>query len=211
MRGHVYPRNFILWPLQVANVLAVNVVAVDTAVSLQRASAFLCQVDDGATSRGDGARGGGGRVVGKGDLAESSQVVGKVLDDPLGVSLAERRRGALEGVRRLLASGQVLENGDARRLGRGVDLHVDLVADAEGKVVKHDDVVGDPLPPGVEAAVAVKVNARLQERGLAAVAVDAHPGGAGLVGAAAPGRRHLDGADNLGDALGVLDGAGPVG
>lgn len=113
-------------------------------------------------------------------------------------------------MRDLLARGQVLERGDAGRLGGRVDLHVDGVARADLKVGEGVRVVRDPLVPGVVGAVAVEGDARLQDGRAAGVPVDSDPGRGGGA-ASAGGPRGDDGALDLVEALADLDGAGPVG
>ncbi|KAI3338316.1 hypothetical protein F4824DRAFT_93166 [Ustulina deusta] len=86
--------------------------------------AALLDVDDGGAGDADGGAALDGRGAGEGDAVEvgegherAARLV--VLDDPLGVVLAQLAALAAEGVRDRLARRQVLEGGDAGGLGGG--------------------------------------------------------------------------------------------
>lgn len=107
----------------------------------------LADVDDGRARDG-------GRAVGEGDAVEVDEVDegaagAEVLDDPLGVVLAELVGLGGEGVGDGLARSGVLE-GDrtglqAARLGS----HDDGVASGDGEAGEGVGIVGVPLVPGV--------------------------------------------------------------
>lgn len=200
--------------LLVAGVLAGQVITAGAAISQDVTGVGITEINDGtavgsngalrARSRGIGE--GDGAKVGKGDELAARL---KVLDDPLGVGLAQGARGAGELVLDLSAGRQVLEHGDTGRLAGGVDVHLDLVADAEVKAPEGVRVVGDPFVPGVEAAVTVKGNTGLQDGRLAGIAVDADPGrGRRVCVSRYAGDRN--GAADAGEALADLDDARPV-
>ena len=130
-------------------------------------------VCDAAAVGADAAlAGGGGRVV-EVPLAKVGKGlrVAAVLEDPLGVGLTEGLAHVAVGGGDVAAGGEVLE-GRGARVGRGgVDRHADHVAVADGElvVVVHGRL-GPPLVPGADGAVAVGLDAGLEDGTLAAVA-----------------------------------------
>lgn len=197
-------------PQLVANEVAVNIIALKTTVGLDGARVGS-DVDNIATGGSEAAAGSRGGVVGEGDGAKVGQAASKVLDNPDGISLAECRWRVGELVNDLGTSVQVDEGSNARCLGRGVDLHADLVTNAEGEVGEEDNVVRNPLVPGIEGAVGVKVNTGLPESLLASIAINAYPrGAAGTTDAVAADLGDGGDAKDVVDAGAVLGDTSPV-
>jgi hypothetical protein len=157
-------------------------------------------------SRGRGASEADSAKVGQVNLA-STLLEG--LDDPLRVGFAERGGRAGESMRNLLSSGQVLESSNAGGLGGSIDLHLDLVSDADREAAEAIGIVGNPLIPSIKGSVGVEGDAGLENGRLAGIAVDANPSrSCGAIRAAD--FRNSNGSDNLVVALADRDGTGPV-
>ena len=184
----------------------------------------LLNVEDAGAANGDGLAGARGRDgVGELDLAKVDEgderlAVLEVLDDPLGVRLAQRGRLAGEGLRDRLARRLVLDDGGAvGGRGRRHD-HGDGVAGVDGDVGKRARRGRPPLVHGAVLCHAVldgEEDARLQDGALAGVAVDADPGGAAVERAGVAAGRHRYGRDDYRRCHAVEvasrdDGAGPV-
>lgn len=172
-------------------------------------------INDGGSAGGDGARGARSSGIAESDLAKvgkGNEVAAllKVLNDPLGVGLAKGRGSVGEGVGNRLSGGEVLKSGNAGGLGRGVDGHADHVADLEREAGEAVGVVGNPLIPSIEAAVAIEGDSSLQNGGLAGIAVNSHPSRGRSVGTARS-TGDCDCAGDLGETLADLDSASPVG
>lgn len=122
----------------------------------------LLDVDEGRASGGHRAARGArrrARELHGAEVGEGHERVAllKVLDDPLGVLLAElRARG--ERLAHGLAARHVLDHsGAGRRRGRG-DGELDLVAGADGDAREVGGEVGEVLVPGCrEGAVSIKI------------------------------------------------------
>lgn len=102
----------------------------------------------------DGGARDGGRAVGEGDAVEvgeghEAQAGLEVLNDPLGVVLAELVGLGREAVGDRLAGGGVLQSDGAGLLGGGIDAHDDGVALGDGEAGEGVGVVGVPLVPGI--------------------------------------------------------------
>lgn len=132
----------------------------------------------------------GSLSTGEGDSAEVSKrhqrPVGlKVLDDPLGIVLAQVAvHTTSEGVSDSLALGHVLDSRRASGLAGRINGDPDRVASGDGDAAEVVRVVGVPLVPGVEgdrAALDAEVDAGLQDGGAAGVTVDTDPGGGAVL------------------------------
>ncbi len=90
--------------------------------------------------------------------------------------------------------------------------HAQLVAgsDVDRRGVVHL-IVLPPLGPGLDGAVAVDGDTRLQDRRRTLVAIDAHPDGRGGVGALAADVGNGEHASHVVPAPALEDGAAPVG
>lgn len=134
--------------------------------------ARLADINDGGARHGRRAVGEGDAVkVHKGDQAAARR---EVLDDPLGVVLAQLVRLGRERVRDRLAGRRVLERHGARADGAGVGRHHDAIARRDGEAREGVRVVRVPLVPGVEghaAAAGVEVDTGLEDRCGAGVAL----------------------------------------
>lgn len=211
--------NHSLVPLQHhlrAGVAAREVVPRCAAVGENLFAARILNVDDGTPTGCDSATGSGGRSTSECDRAEVSKghkttTRLEILNNPLCIGLAKAGRGASASkrVRDLFTSRQVLESGNPSFLGRGIDLHVDLITDTDVEVGEGVRVVGDPFVPSIERTVAIERDTSLKDGSAACVTVNANPRGGSRVTVTAD-LGDSDGANHLGEACADLDGACPV-
>lgn len=187
----------------IVSVPLTNVVTSDLSRARSRARrqhrARLADIND--RRAGHGWRAVGERDTVKVDKGNQAAAARKVLDDPLGVVLAQLVRLGRERVRDGLAGGLVLEGDGTGFHGACIGGHGDGVAGGNRKAGEGVGIVRVPLVPGVEgdaAAAGVEVDAGLEDGGRAGVSVDADPGGGGvLLDAAAAGGNLGSGHDLL--------------
>lgn len=125
-----------------------------SAGGLDVAEETRAHVDDGRAGGVDGGAGLGGlgvgelegAVVGKGD--ERAALL-KVLDDPLGVVLAELVDLGAEGVGDRVTGSQVLDGGGTGLLAGRLDGGLDRVTGGDVQGSEVDGGVGVPLVPGI--------------------------------------------------------------
>lgn len=146
---------------------------------------------------------------------------GEVLNDPLGVGLAERALNLAggESVGDGLAVGLVGDGGDTAGCAGGLNAHLDGVTGRDVDAGEVVGVVGNPLVPcvvGDGAALDTEIETGLQESALAGVSVNADPGTGAVLGAvittAGDGRGGSNNASgDLGESGVDQDSTGPVG
>ena len=183
---------------------------------------ILFDIDDGSIIRRNGTGSSGGISVGESHGSKVSEIderlaFGEIFDDPFGIGFAEFVGLVAEGLGDGDAGGFVFDHGGAAAgagCGDGGFDHVSC-GDADVEVI---GVGGVPFVPCIVGHGAVgdgEVDARLEDRGLACVTVDADPGGGGVAAIAGFARGDGWGGDGEGSGYcGVAtadeDGSSPV-
>lgn len=201
--------------LVVSSVLASEFGSTGAAGAEDLLSVGVTEVNDVTTLWCDGSRRTLSRSVGESDGTEvgkgnQAATLLKVLDNPLGIGLAKSARRAGEAVVNPLARGQVLKSGNTSGLARRSNGDLDLVTDAQVKAAEGVRVVGNPLKPSIEAAIAVEGETSLKDSGLACIAVNANPGRGSSI-TSTSGTGNGDGSGNTLKTGSDLDSSRPVG
>lgn len=118
--------------------------------------AVLLDIHDLGTRGANGSAVLDGLSVGESDSAKvgernKSAILLEVLDDPLGVGLAQGARStAREGVGHRLASRDVVDGGGASGSGGGVHRDLDHISSSDGDAAEIIGILWVPLVPGGE-------------------------------------------------------------